>query len=292
MSKLKIAVGTALICGLGTTVLVQQRRHATLSRDNATLHDQLAAAQTDHEDYQNRLQALTNDILQIPALRSEIARLRAELTTSSTAPAGVAAPQPQVPAPVKEVGLEPAPWTETEVADFLNRPAAEQGRFFGAFRASGLSRSSENPQEFARNRELAQRVRPELENLERRPEDYAAFQTEFIKAVAGLPDGPRIAQIQELLRSTCQQAVDGGLDAPSKPQDKTEEWMLRRDALDRPATRALEALLSDSEREKFGRSFLGVMGIDLGTGDGGWHRFKSPQGGFVFPSDQRRSLSE
>jgi hypothetical protein len=124
--------------------------------------------------------------------------------------------------------------------------------------------------------------------LERKPEDYAVFQTEFIKAASGVEDEAKLGQIRELLRKTYQQAVTDGLDAPSKPTENVEEWKLKRDALDRPATRALGAILSKDEREKLGRAFLGVLGIDLGNGDGGWHRFHHEGGGFYFPSEQKQ----
>ena len=182
----------------------------------------------------------------------------------------------------------PTPITEADVSEFLGRPAGEQGSILGALRATMTTGNVQSREEYERSVQLAQRVRPQLEELERKPEDYAAFQAEFIKAVAGLKDDGKVTQVRELLQNTYQQAVTAGLDAPSKPTENVEEWKLKRDALDRPATRALETILSDDEREKFGRAFLGVMGIDLGIGDGGWHRFKHESGGFYFPSEQKQ----
>jgi hypothetical protein len=63
-----------------------------------------------------------------------------------------------------------------------------------------------------------------------------------------------------------EQAVANGLDIPSKPATGTDAWVQRRFQLDRRATAAVEQLLTPEERQVFGRAFLGVMGVDLGSG--------------------------
>ena len=86
-----------------------------------------------------------------------------------------------------------------------------------------------------------------------------------------------------------EQAVAAQLDAGSRPDEEIEAWAQRRDALDRPATRAVQQLLTPGERESFDQLFLGVMGIDLGLGDGAWHRFVRDDGAVVFPSEDPAS---
>jgi RNA polymerase sigma factor (sigma-70 family) len=287
MTKAKILVGAAVVLGLGTPLLLEHVKNRALRARTTALEQQIVEIQSDRENEGSKLRSLTNAAAVVPSLRAEIARLRGEndrLKSAATQPSQRVAEKETR----KAAETKPATQiTEADVSEFLGRSAGEQGSILGALRAAMTTGNVQNREEYERNVQLAQRVRPQLEELERRPQDYAAFQTEFIKAVAGLKDDGKVAQIQELLQNTYQQAVGAGLDAPSKPAQNVEEWKLKRDALDRPATRALEAILSDDERGKFGRAFLGVMGIDLGTGDGGWHRFKNEGGGFYFPSEQK-----
>lgn len=286
MAKAKLWLSTALVLGLGTPLILEHTKNRALRARTATLEQTITEIQNDRDSELAKARKLSNDAAAVPSLRAEIARLRGEIDRLKSTPAAI----PHVAQNKSEHQDEskiPAAVTDAEVSQFLERSAADQGRILGALRATMMSGNSQTRKEQEPAFQLAQRVRPQLEALERRPEDYATFQTEFIKEVAGLSDETKLKQISELLQTTYQQAAAAGLDAPSKPNENVDEWKLRRDALDRPATRALEAMLSDEEREKFGRAFLGVMGIDLGIGDGGWHRFKHESGGFYFPSEQK-----
>ncbi len=91
--------------------------------------------------------------------------------------------------------------------------------------------------------------------------------------------------MEQIIERVYQQAVRNGLDAPSHPENNPEDWLTRRDMLDRRGTKAFKALLSPEEAEIFDRAFLGVMGIDTGNNDGGWHRIVTSDGTVVFPSE-------
>jgi hypothetical protein len=181
--------------------------------------------------------------------------------------------------------VPPGAITEADVAEFFQRPLVDQAKLLGNTRGL-LQRGGTPNEEWARNRALAEKVRPNLEQLESRPSDFADFQTAFIQSAIDLQDPTKTTELRNLIQSTYEKAVADHLDGPSRPEGDAKEWATRRDALDRQATRQAQQLLSAEERERFDRLFLGLMGIDLGTGDGAWHRFRQDDGTIVFPSEQ------
>lgn len=279
MSNAKaILLGTAAILGLSVPMVWQHSINRRLHAENAQLQSEIAQLQSARLEDQESLNKLREEAAALASVQAELARLRgqstlAAATTSSTLP----------PAPAASPAPEP-PIAEPEIATFLGRSAVEQGRLLGDFRR-GLLPSAINPEDYGKVHALAMKVRPKLEELESRPQDYADFQTEFIKEVVGLTDEQKIGEIRQILGDTFEQLRASGLNAAARPAQNVEEWATRRDALDRPATRAVEALLTPEERQKFSRAFLGVVGIDTGLGDGGWHRFSDGKGTTFFPSD-------
>jgi hypothetical protein len=179
----------------------------------------------------------------------------------------------------------PAP-TSTDVERFLRLPPKIQGEILGRVRSHQAS-AIEQVEFVYRTSAFAELIREELEILEDNPAAFADFQAAFIKAVVDLTDESTVSRIHELLEAACAQAAAHGLQASARPKDpdQLEAWALRRDALDRPVTRRVEALLNPEQRVRFGRAFLGVIGIDLGRGDGARHRFVT-DAGVVFPSDR------
>jgi hypothetical protein len=216
----------------------------------------------------------TNQSAKMPALRSPIAGLSVggfrHLIDGCNDRNGIPI-QPEIPS-----------ISEADLAAFLQLPPSEQGRVLGTLRGQATI-GQIKPQ--YRNKALAGMVREKLENLESNPAAFADFQSSFIKEAIGLNDEGKVWQIREIIEKTYKQAVTQGLDAAARPTQGVESWALRRDAIDRPATRQVEGVLSPDERLRFGRLFLGVMGIDLGRGDGARHRFVSSEGGVVFPSE-------
>jgi hypothetical protein len=180
-------------------------------------------------------------------------------------------------------GMAPMP-TEADAERFLLLSPAEQGRMLGAVR--GDPRAGTVPPVY-RTKGFARLVRERLEALEDDARAFADFQSAFIKAAIGVADEGKLARVREIIGGVCEQALTHGLHASSRPAqaDEVQVWALRRDALDRPATRQVQGLLTTEERIRFGNLFLGVMGIDLGRGDGARHRFVLPEGGVVFPSE-------
>lgn len=181
--------------------------------------------------------------------------------------------------------------TTAEVEQFLRQLPSDQGRYLGQWRyPPGLQVKGNEPgtnamAEFLKARELGGKVRDGLSSLEDRPAEFAEFQTAFIESVTGLDDPARAARVRGIIQTAYDLAVSDGLTASRVPATGIEEWGRKRDALDRWATKEVQAVFNEVERQRFDQAFLGVMGIDLGLGDGAWFRFQGPNGSIVFPSE-------
>jgi hypothetical protein len=147
----------------------------------------------------------------------------------------------------------------------LNAPVAQQGASAGAVRAKMLKGDQElTASEMALRDAMAQR---DMNSLEKTPSDFADFQSAFIESAIGLSDPEKTRQIREIILRTYERAVATGLDIPSKPPaGGAEGWVSQRHQLDRRSTSAVQNLLTPEERQAFDRAFIGVMGVDLGTG--------------------------
>jgi hypothetical protein len=105
-----------------------------------------------------------------------------------------------------------------------------------------------------------------MNSLEKTPSDFADFQSAFIESAVGLSDPEKTRQIRDIILRTYERAVANGLDIPSKPATGAEDWVNQRYQLDRRSTSAVQKLLTPEERQAFDRAFIGVMGVDRGTG--------------------------
>src|SRR6185503_13288909 len=205
-------------------------------------------------DELDRLRAEHDELVR---LRGEVAQLRREREelsrklTSALAATNKPAMLPQ--------GADNA-W----VQQMLSAPAAQQGAAAGALRGKMLKGDSQiSASEMALRDELSKR---NLNSLERSPTEFADFQAAFIQSTLGLTDQDKTQQIHDVIQKVYERAVANGLDIPSKPAEGTDDWVTKRYQLDRRGTSAVQGLLTPDERSLFDRAFLGIMGIDLGTG--------------------------
>ncbi len=283
MSKAKITITTLIGLGIVTPLVWQVYTNQSLRSENLSLQQRIQTLEGVRQDFGKQVADLNAQLDQTREERAELARLRGEVTRLRNEQRGMKAAktsaQSAPPLPAAEV-------TDPDAEAFLRRPAAEQGQLFGNFRREMMTRNISSPAEFAKNHALASAVRPKLDELEKQPSEFAAFQSSFIQAAIGLDDDQKISQIRQIIQNTYEQAVANHLDAPSRPVEGVEDWAKKRDALDRRATHVVQQLLNGEERERFDRAFLGVMGIDLGINDGATHRFVAPNGAIVFPSEQ------
>ena len=174
------------------------------------------------------------------------------------------------------------PVTADEVTAFQQQPIKEQARALAWFRLKG----SPNPDDrVPMHTTLKEQLRPQLDQLESDPEAIATFQSSFVAEMLGTLKPETIQSIESIVRGAYQNAVEQGVDAASLPDNEAdyEAWALKRGSLDRPATRAVQALLTPRERTLFDQRLMGIMGIDIG--DGTWHRFMDSTNAVVFPSE-------
>jgi hypothetical protein len=190
-------------------------------------------------------------------LRAEVAQLRREREDISRRLAS------QTNAIKRSVATEGAA-DQTWVTQMLNAPAAQQGALAGALRGKMLKGGQElTASELALRDAMAQRG---MNSLEKTPSEFADFQAAFIESAVGLADPEKTRQIRDIILRTYERAVANGLDIPSKPATGAEDWVNQRHQLDRRSTSAVQGLLTPEERQTFDRAFIGVMGVDLGTG--------------------------
>ena len=87
----------------------------------------------------------------------------------------------------------------------------------------------------------------------------------MIQSVTGITDQQKIDQIRQTIEKVYDNALRRGLNLQSRPEGDAA-WVDQRHQLDRRGTSAVHRILDENERAAFDRSFLGVMGVDLGTG--------------------------
>jgi len=286
MSKAK----TALLVIVGAAALVylawQRQFRDRIEREDQDLRSRMESLQNENEELsarvanlqavldrnQTELRTLTERVARLNRQNAELAALR-DAKTSTTNGSSLS---------LTSKGAANPTVSQAEVAAFLQRSPSEQGQLLGSLRGQALAGQINARTDT--NAILAGMVREKLEDLEKNPAAFADFQSSFIRSATGLEDETKLSQIRDIIEKTYQQAVADGLDSSRRPPQGAEEWALRRDALDRQATKQVEDLLTPEEKARFSRAFLGVMGIDLGIGDGARHRFTTPGGAVIFPS--------
>jgi len=256
-----LAIILALLAS-GVTGWVIQRRAAAsaqaLAVATAAERDSLQAAQS---KLQQSLTQAEQERDKLKAGSAEIHRLRAEIATLKQT---IKTLEQKVAAAAKNAKAAPAPATEAAQqnsgipADFSSYQ--EMGAFAGNLRKKAAA-GALSPEE----RTWLESLKPELEKLEKSPADFAAVQSALIQSAAGITDPAKTQQIERLIQNIYQNAVSRGLDVTSRPPGDAS-WVEQRHQLDRRGTQAIQGLLNESERAAFDRSFLGIMGVDLGTG--------------------------
>jgi len=254
-SILPLAI-TALAAAYISYLLATQqgiRKSTALRAQHAAELSQSAAQKSEREQ---RLHAAEmerdhsrRDAAEIHRLRAEISILRKELDTLRKT-AAASSPTRSTPTPAASSDESAIPTSFADLTDL------------GTFAASIRTQRGRTPEQIA----WAQQMKPELEKLEQNPKEYAAFQAAMIEKVAGITDPQKSEQIRDLVQKTTQAAVNRGLNLQARPQDDDAAWVQQRHQLDRRGTSAVQGLMSKTERAAFDQSFLGIIGIDLGTG--------------------------
>jgi hypothetical protein len=261
-TKIKIAAATLVAAGVVTPYIVQHRALDRLKTENEQLRSQIANPPAMAPVYAadaDELARLQGEHQELLRLRGQVAALRRERDDLARQVAAKTSARTNQPAPVDQNSADRA-WVQS----MLNGPLAQQGTAAGSFRGKTLRNEPVTAAEVALRDALSNQQLNQT--LERSPSEFADFQTAFIQATVGINDPAKVAQIHDLVRATYERAVAQGLDIPSKPASDAEDWVQKRHQLDRRATGAVQNVLTEEEKRLFNRAFLGVMGIDLGTG--------------------------
>lgn len=233
--------------GLAAEKERQSAELADLKVRNAALQDKLAQAEKERD----RLKA---EAAEIHKLRGEVSTLRKEkesLERQAAQQARVAPPNPTEPAP-----------TTNNTAQALRGHHSELAQEIGALRKKMSSGTPLDADEMAWLRQM----KTELEKLESSPQDFAAFQSAMIQQMAGVTDPEKVERIRQGIQKVYENAVRRGLTLDRRPAEDSAAWVDQRHQLDRRGTTMVHQVLDENERAAFDRSFLGVMGVDLGTG--------------------------
>jgi len=246
-----------IAAGMISVVVWQRTAMNRVQSQNAQLRQQIAAVPEAAPAPVAADNSLSDaERTELLRLRGEVAQLRREREDISRRLAA------QTNAIKRAVTAEGA--DQTWVTQMLNAPAAQQGALAGAVRGKMLKGGQGlTASELALRDALAQR---DMNSLEKTPSDFADFQSAFIESAVGLSDPEKTRQIRDIIARTYERAVASGLDIPSKPATGAEDWVNQRHQLDRRSTSAVQKLLTPEERQAFDRAFIGVMGVDLGTG--------------------------
>jgi hypothetical protein len=253
-----VAIASALVCAV-----IQQITLRRMFRENAELQQQIATmvhentptdapTPTDSAEL-DRLRAEHEELLRLRGEVAQLRREREELSRKLSSALSVTNKPAQLPTADKA-------W----VQQMLSAPVAQQGAALGALRGKMIKGdSSISASELALRDALAAR---NLNSLERSPSEFADFQAAFIQSTLDLSDPEKTQQIHDIIQKVYERAVANGLDIPSKPAEGTDNWVNQRYQLDRRGTSAVQGLLTPEQRASFDRAFLGIMGVDLGTG--------------------------
>src|SRR5258705_10325771 len=262
--KVKLLVTVAIVAAFITAV-IQQVTLRRMFRENAALQEQLATMVRENAPIPPAASADSTELDGLRAEHDELLRLRGEVAqwrrereelSRKLNSALVAATNKVTQLPTADKA-----WVE----QMLSAPVAQQGAALGALRGKMINGDSQSisASELALREAMAAR---NLSSLERSTNEFADFQMAFFLGAVGLSDPEKTQQIHDVIQKVYERAVANGLDIPSKPAEGTDNWVNQRYQLDRRGTSAVQGILSPEQRSVFDRAFLGIMGVDLGTG--------------------------
>jgi cell division protein FtsB len=256
----------AIVCGsIATFIVLQQRALVRLRQQNHSLERQIAITHEGPALSPSEAPLDTNELMRLRAEQKELIKLRGEVTVLRRERDGLS--NQLATAKIRSAAQPLSQNVDTGwVQQVLQSSPAQQGLMAGALRGKLVRGEGTNISSSELALQKALSPGQLNQTLERTPEQFADFQTAFIQGTLGLSDATKLQQIHDLIRQTYDRAVANGLDIPSKPAIDTDAWVQRRFQLDRQATAAMEHLLTPEEWQVFGRAFIGVMGVDLGSG--------------------------
>ncbi|HEV8543712.1 MAG TPA: hypothetical protein VGR78_15060 [Verrucomicrobiae bacterium] len=259
-SNLVFALIFAAIAAGLTGFLLQQKASSRMNAQAADFERQASDLHTQAVQLEARLNQTEQERDKFKTEAAEVHKLRGEIAALKNANKDLEKRATQAAQASAKASGKPAQPAQKlpDPASFSNY--ADMGAFASTLRTKAFQNAL-TPEE----REWLQRLKPDLEKLEHSPADFATFQASLIQSAAGIDDPQKLDRIRDTIQKVYENAVSRGLDIPSRPSDDPN-WTQQRHQLDQRGTKVVENLMSDTEKAAFGRSFLGIMGVDLGTG--------------------------
>lgn len=258
VKSLVVVVFAATVATVAVGLMARQRSEAVLAAERSKHSADLADVTAQSAALAEKLELVEKERDKFKLEAAEVHKLRGELSNlrkNNEDLARKTSQKPASPAP------EPAsPAAQNVPASFSNY--SEVAQFAGGLRVRMMNGGQISPEETA----WLQQMKPELEKLEANPETFASFQASMIQSMAGITDPEKVEKIRQTVQKVYENAVNRGLTVDSRPPQQDADWIQQRHQLDRRGTTAVQRILSEEERAAFDRSFLGVMGVDLGTG--------------------------
>jgi hypothetical protein len=191
-------------------------------------------------------------------LRAEVSALRQEKAAWEKRNHGVAAVAPQ-PAPTQNATptVQAMQWVETVLAG----PASVKGAEVGNVRRKLLSGEPLTEAEQG----LLVNMMNNTAEVEKSPEEFAAFQSNFIGSLLNWNNDPRMQQVEAVVNAASKAAVERGYNYHA-PGQNADSWDENQKNLNARATGAVQKLLTPEERAVFDKALIGVLGADLGIG--------------------------
>jgi hypothetical protein len=199
---------------------------------------------------------------ELAKLRGEVSALRKEKADwqknrNVAEAAAIDASQGKTEAATSNQAVEGMQWVE----QVLNSPSPVKGAEIGNVRRKALNGEHLTDAE----RTLLLNMNNKAAEIEKSPEEFAAFQSAYIASLLGWNNDSRADQIKGVLNAATVAANTRGFDYHA-PGQNADNWDEEQRALNTRATSAIQNLLKPEERAVFDRALIGVLGVDTGMG--------------------------
>jgi hypothetical protein len=204
----------------------------------------------------NEQERINQERAELVKLRAEVAALRKEKAEwQKTRPAPPAVEQQA--AASQTAAAQGMQWVET----IMNGPAQVKGTEAGNLRRKRLNGEPLTEAE----QSLLVNMLNRAGEVEKQPEEFASFQSNFIGSLLGWNNDPRSEAVKGVLTAAMNAANQRGFDFHA-PGENADKWDENQKALNTRATTAVQNMLKPEERAIFDKALIGVLGVDLGMG--------------------------
>ncbi len=265
---MKTVIWTLVAVAAAALFVVQQRKIAALRASVDQSYAQVAEARAEAQRAGEAAKPDPSQVDRAEQERAELLRLRAEVSALRQEKAAWEKKTASDRAAAQSAALTEAnqkqaqtaqgmQWVETVMA----APAGTKGVESGNLRRKFLNHEQLTEAEQA----LLLNMMNKSGDIEKSPEEFAAFQSAFIGSLLSWTNDPRMEQVQATLMAASKVANQRGFDYHA-PGENADKWNEGQKALNERATGAVQKLLTPDERAIFDKALIGALGIDFGVG--------------------------